>query len=92
MEYRELVKSIPLTLRETLSEKLMDIMLEAKDGSKVSSSLAKMILFYWQRDQLASEAGLTNLLKAVAGLDPIKTATVMDDFGLKEIKLVLRPI
>jgi hypothetical protein len=90
MEYREMVKSIPVTMRGVLSEKLIDVMLEAKDGSKVPSSLAKTILFYWQRDQLASEAGLINLLQAVAYADPEKAAEVMDDFGLKELELVFK--
>jgi len=78
-------------MREGLSENLMDILLEAKDGGDVPTSLAKTILYYWQRDQLASEAGLTNLLRAVAEADPIKTAAVLDDFGLEEIKLAISP-
>ena len=87
MEYREMVKSIPATLRGVLAEKLIDVMLEAKDGSRVPSSLAKTILFYWQRDQLSSEAGLINLLQAVAYADPARAASVIDDFGLKDLKL-----
>lgn len=87
MEYREMVKSIPASLRGVLAEKLIDVMLEAKDGSRVPSSLAKTILFYWQRDQLSSEAGLINLLQAVAYADPASAASVIDDFGLKELKL-----
>ena len=46
MEYRELVKSIPRPMREGLSENLMDILLEAKDGGNVPSSVAKTILYY----------------------------------------------
>jgi len=53
MGYREFVKSIPATMRELLAERLVDVMLEAKDGSRVPSSLAKTILFYWQREQLS---------------------------------------
>ena len=49
MGYREFVKSIPTTMRELLAERLIDVMLEAKDGSRVPSSLAKTILFYWFR-------------------------------------------
>lgn len=86
-----MVKSVPRPMREGLSENLMDILLEAKDGGDVPTSLAKTILYYWQRDQLASEAGLTNLLRAVAEADPIKTAAVLDDFGLEEIKLAISP-
>jgi len=78
-------------MREGLSENLMDILLEAKDGGDVPTSLAKTILYYWQRDQLASEAGLTNLLRAVVEANPIQTAAVLDDFGLEEIKLAISP-
>ncbi len=87
MEYREMVKTIPATLRGVLAEKLIDVMLEAKEGNRVPSSLAKTILFYWQRDQLSSEAGLINLLQAVAYADPAKAATVIDNLGLKDLKL-----
>jgi len=77
-----MVKSIPKPLKRVISDKLIDVMLEAKDGSKVPSSLAKTILSYWQRDQLASEAGLINLLQAVEYANPLKAASVLDDFGL----------
>jgi hypothetical protein len=82
MDKREMVKSIPKPLKRVISDKLIDVMLEAKDGSKVPSSLAKTILSYWQRDQLASEAGLINLLQAVEYVNPLKAASVLDDFGL----------
>ena len=90
MGYREFVKSIPATMRELLAERLIDVMLEAKDGSRVPSSLAKTILFYWQREQLASEAGLTNLLEAVSYADPDRAFTVMEGLGLEELKLAFR--
>ena len=82
-----MVKTIPATLRGVLAEKLIDVMLEAKEGTRVPSSLAKTILFYWQRDQLSSEAGLINLLQAVAYADPAKAASVIDNLGLKDLKL-----
>ncbi len=91
MGYREFVKSIPATMRELLAERLVDVMLEAKDGSRVPSSLAKTILFYWQREQLSSEAGLTNLLEAVSYADPDRAFTVMEGLGLEELKLAFRP-
>ena len=91
MGYREFVKSIPATMRELLAERLIDVMLEAKDGSRVPSSLAKTILFYWQREQLASEAGLTNLLEAVSYADPDRAFTVMERLGLEKLKLTFSP-
>ncbi len=91
MEYRELVRSIPRAVRGDLSEKLMDVLLEVEDGSRVPSSLAKIILHYMQRDQLSSEAGLINLLKATVEADPVKTGGVLEEFDLKEIKIALMP-
>jgi hypothetical protein len=79
-------------MREQLSERLMDVLLEAEEGDSVPSSLAKTILYYWQRNQLASEAGLMAVLKAVNEADTIKAARVMDEFGLEEIKLALSQI
>ena len=90
MSYRELVKQIPRPMYEMLSEKLLDALLEAKDGDKVPSSLAKTILYYAQRDQLASDAGLINLLKALALADQEKADAILDDFGLEDVKLALR--
>lgn len=91
MDYREMVKAIPLTIRRPISEKLIDVLLEAKEGKKVSSSIAKTILFYWQRDQLHSEPGLMNLLKAVELADPEEATIVLDEFNLNEIKLAISP-
>jgi hypothetical protein len=91
MGYRELAKSIPATMRELLAERLMDVMLEAKDGSRVPSSIAKTILFYWQREQLASEAGLTNLLEAASYADPDRALTVMEGLGMEELMLTFKP-
>lgn len=90
MSYRELVKQIPRPMYEMLSEKLLDALLEAKGGDKVPSSLAKTILYYAQRDRLASDAGLINLLKALVLADPESAATVLDEFGLEDVKLALR--
>ena len=68
MGYREFVKSIPATMRELLAERLVDVMLEAKDGSRVPSSLAKTILFYWQRvDQPAGGGLLRRSRRSVHG-------------------------
>jgi hypothetical protein len=48
-------------------------------------------LYYWQRDQLASEAGLTTLFKTVFEADLEKAIAIIDDFGLEEIKLAISP-
>ena len=91
MNYREMVKAIPLKIRLPLSEKLSDILLEAKEGNKVPSSICKHILYYWNRDQLHSEQGLMNLLKAVELADLKEANIVLADFDLSEIKLAISP-
>jgi len=91
MDYREMVKSIPLTIRRPISEKLIDVLLEAKEGKKVPSSICKHILYYWNRDKLHSELGLMNLLKAVELADPKEANIVLAEFNLCYVKLTSSP-
>lgn len=90
MSYRELVKRIPRPMYAKLSERLLDALLEASGGGNVPSSLAKTILYYAQRDRLASDAGLINLMKALVIVDPERAGAILDEFGLEEIKLALK--
>ncbi len=92
MNYKEFVLQVPKTMRGPLSENLIDILLEGDENIGVPPSLAKTILHYWQRDQLDSEAGLTNLLRATFEADPDKTLKVIDNFDLKELRLTLQPV
>lgn len=92
MSYSELVKLIPRPMYSLLSERLLDALLEAKDGGNVPSSLAKTILYYAQRDRLASDAGLINLLRALNIADSEKVTTILDEFGLEEIKQAMSSI
>ena len=92
LSYRDLVKRIPRPLYSQLSEKLMDALLEAKEGEKVPSSITKAILFYWQRDKLASQAGLVNLFEALTTINMPKAESILDEFGLEEVKLELRNV
>lgn len=91
MNYNEFVKQVPKTMRGPLSENLIDIILEGDESIAIPPSLAKTILHYWQRDQLDSEAGLTNLLKATFEADPERTLRVIDVFDLKELRVALQP-
>jgi len=92
MSYSELVKRIPRPMYTLLSERLLDALLEAKDGGNVPSSLAKTILYYAQRDRLASDAGLINLLRALNMADSPKVITILDELGLEEIKQAMSSI
>lgn len=91
MSYRELIKQISKSMYEKLSDKFMDALLEAKEGGKVSSPLAKTILYHSMRDQLASEAGLVNLLEALAVADPQRAVAILEEFGLEDVELAPMP-
>ena len=91
IEYRDMVKAISMEIRRPLSEKLSDVLLDAKEGKNVPSSICKHILYYWERDELHSEPGLMNLLKAVELADPEEATIVLEGFNLSEIKRAISP-
>jgi hypothetical protein len=91
MDFRELIRVIPKEKRGPFSEKLIDTLLEAQEG-EVPPHLAKVILHYWQRDQLDSQAGLIALLEAVAETTPGKIPNVLDEFGLQELSVTYSPL
>jgi hypothetical protein len=86
----EVVRKIPSSSREAVSESLIDIVLNSKKASKMPSGLAKTILYYWQRDQLASEVGLQRLLEASISIDPEKTFESLRELGLQAIIVPLK--
>lgn len=85
----KIVRKIPSSSREAVSEKLIDIVLNSKNSNKMPSGLAKTILYYWQRDQLASEIGLQRLLEASLHIDPEKTTESLRGLGLQELVILL---
>ncbi len=89
MALEKIVRKIPSSSWEAASEKLIDIVLNSPNSSKMPSGLAKTILYYWQRDQLATEIGLQRLLEASTQIDPEKTIEVLKDLGLQEVVAVL---
>jgi len=86
----KIVRKIPTSLCGAASDRLVDLVLNSANGEKMPSDLAKTILFYWQRDQLATEIGLQRLMEAAVILEPEKTIGVMDELGLHELVVVLR--
>ena len=89
MSYGDLVKRIPRPMYQLLSEKLLDALLEAKEGEKVPNAQARAILFYMQRDQLASKAGLANLLEALVKINLPKAQSILEEAGVEGIRLEL---
>jgi len=86
----KIVKKIPTSLWGVASDKLVDLVLNSANGERMPSDLAKTILFYWQRDQLATEIGLQRLMEAAMILEPEKTIGVIDELGLHELVIMLR--
>jgi len=84
------VKNIPASLWSAVSEELTDIILNSPNASRMPSSLAKTILYYWQRDHLVTEVGLQHLLEASMILEPEKTLSSMEELGLSEIAVKLK--
>jgi hypothetical protein len=80
-----MIEAVPVDKRGLLSEKLADVLLSTKNDDRMSSELANAILYYWQRNLLLAEQGLTALLEAAALLEPEKTTTMFTELGLTEI-------
>jgi len=89
MALEKIARRIPSSSWEVTSERLIDIVLNSKHANKMPSGLAKTILYYWQRDQLASEIGLQRLLEASLHIDPEKTIEALKELGLQELVTVL---
>jgi len=90
MALERVARKIPASLWNVASEKLIDLVLNSPNASKMPSDLAKTILYYWQRDQLATEVGLQRVLEASMILEPEKAITLMEELGLPAIVVMLR--
>lgn len=90
MAIEEAVRKIPTSLWGTASERMIDVILNSSNADDMPSDLAKTILYYWQRDQLATEAGLQRLLEAAMRLEPEKTISIVEELGLSELVVILR--
>jgi len=90
MALEKIARNIPASLWNVASEKLIDMILNSPNAGKMPSDLAKTILYYWQRDQLATEVGLQRLLEASMILEPEKAINLMEELGLSEIVVMLK--
>ena len=82
MGYKEIIEKVKDEEKNVFSVKLTDVLLEAKGGADVPSSLAKKILYKWQGDQLSSDEGLKYLLKAAMKADEERSKAILDEMGL----------
>jgi hypothetical protein len=85
LTFRNMIETVPIDKRGLLSEKLANVVLSTKNDDKMPSELANAILYYWQRNLLLVEPGLTALLEAAALLETEKTTTALTELGLTEI-------
>ena len=85
VDLSEVVAKIPRSSRSSLSTQLVDILLNAKGGDKLSSSLAKSFLYLWQKDRLEEDEGLEVLLKAALALDAEATLKQLRESNLDEV-------
>ena len=90
MALEKIARKIPASLWNMASEKLIDLVLNSPNASKMPSDLAKTILYYWQRDQLATEVGLYRVLEASMILEPEKTLVLMEELGMPAIVVMLK--
>ena len=90
MSIEEIVESIPTSSWEAVSERLIDVILNSPKANKMPSGLARTILYYWQRDQLATKIGIQRLLEAAMSIDPEVTYTILGELGLQEVATVLK--
>jgi hypothetical protein len=80
------LKEIPKALRNELATRLIDLLLESKEGGKLPSAEAKGLLHLWTQGLLGSDEGLELLLKGAAAVDPERLKGILDDYGLKAVR------
>ncbi|MFQ6087175.1 MAG: hypothetical protein ACE5OV_04055 [Candidatus Bathyarchaeia archaeon] len=85
MDYPKLVELIPIEKRKSTADKLVNIILSSKNDNKMPSDLANTILYQWQQNLLASETGLSALLKAAVLLEQEKTLPALRELQLNEL-------
>ena len=90
MVSEEALREIPADLRGELATKLIDLLLEAKEGGKLSSSKAKRLLQLWSLGELLeSDEGLKLLLEGAAAVDPEGLGGILEEYGLEKLREVV---
>jgi len=81
----DVVTRIPRSSRSALSTQLVDILLNAKGGDKLPSSLAKSFLYLWQKNRLEEDDGMKILLEASLALDVEATIKQLKESNLNDV-------
>ena len=88
----EAVNIIPVSLYKTLSDKLVSIILDAKNRDAISSESTKKIIYLWRQDQLASPTGIETLLSAGINVDQSAVEKILDNLGLQQVAISIRSL
>ncbi|MEM3437641.1 MAG: hypothetical protein QXP55_03785 [Nitrososphaerales archaeon] len=83
MDFDKIVKSIPQSSLEKVSDELVKILLSSSNTDKMPEGLAKAILRHWQCDELSSPTGVRVLLEASMILEGEKTKTSLQALGVQ---------
>lgn len=90
MSEKDVVRMIPVSLYGIVSKRLIEIVLETEKTDSIPTSLAKSILYLWQRDQLENETGIEKLLEAAMLVEPDRTMAFFQEVGLQELVITLK--
>jgi hypothetical protein len=82
MDYDALAALLDESQCQSLSDKLVDLILTTKNDEKMPSALARRFLHLWQQDRLVTKQGLAVLLEAGVRLEPEKTLTTLSELNL----------
>lgn len=86
------IESIPKSLYENISKRLIDIVLGTQKKDAIPTELAKKIIYLWRQDQLTTPVGLTSLIEAAMKVDASSTYVALDDLGLHQIVMTLQTL
>ncbi len=84
MEYAKLVEMVPQEQWEPLSEKLIGVILGAKND-KIPNNVANQILMDMKTGNASTKKGLTNLLEVATFLDVENTILALGDLKLLNV-------
>ena len=82
MDYDALATLLDESQCQSLSDKLVDLILTTKNDEKMPSALARRFLHLWQQNRLVTKPGLAVLLEAGVRLEPEKTLTTLSELNL----------
>ena len=90
MSAKDVVRMIPVSIYGNVSKRLIEIVLGTRRTDSIPTSLARSVLYLWQRDQLENEVGIERLLEAAMFVEPEKTIEFFKEIGLHELVIHIK--